>query len=489
MPQDDPPPLETELKFAFAPEARSKIEAHPLLANATVQDTRHQESIYYDTPDLTLGQRGFSLRVRQQDGDIIQTLKSSQPGDAVASRGEWEWTLSDATLDLSRLHETPASIFATAALKALVSTDIHRSIWVVCLGDGTKIEVALDAGFLRAGERSCPVHEIELELKAGKRADLFRFAASLAGDLPLRLEPEAKSFRAFRLLTGAGPERRKTTAPDMPADITAADGVRRILVAGVTALMADLATARAGNAAGVHQARVAVRRLRTALVLFKPYLTPEATSRFNDPLRDLGRILGTARDWDVFIRDLLPEALRGACSEALLANAETRHQDAVDDMVQTLDAPETTRLILALVAWTEQPDLIRDEHLRHCPLVELVPKLLSRMEHKVAKRGRHIARLSGEDLHAVRKSLKKLRYAVDDVASLFPGKAVKRYRKHCAHLQDRLGLINDAATAITLGNMLHAGEVVHWANKRQARTARKLPDKWDEFRHTHPFWN
>jgi triphosphatase len=202
----------------------------------------------------------------------------------------------------------------------------------------------------------------------------------------------------------------------------------------------------------------------------------------------LGQILGAARDWDVFTQQTMPAALHGDCPGALRDAAQTRRQDALNHMITTLLAPETTRLILRLMAWVQNEALIPDPSMRHRKLAKLAPDLLSRLEHRVARRGRHIAKLSGKDLHAVRKSLKKLRYSVDDVAGLFPAKAVKRYRKHCTHLQEQLGTINDAAMAITLGKSLQASDIIHWARKRRGKATDKLPDQWAAFRHAHPFW-
>ena len=63
-----------------------------------------------------------------------------------------------------------------------------------------------------------------------------------------------------------------------------------------------------GDNAGVHQIRVAIRRLRAALTLFRPLLDPHAETRFSEALRSLGRIFGEARDWDVFCSEMLVSA-------------------------------------------------------------------------------------------------------------------------------------------------------------------------------------
>ena len=73
-------------------------------------------------------------------------------------------------------------------------------------------------------------------------------------------------------------------------------------------LIANVGPAKRGDAEGVHQIRVAVRRLRAALALFEPHLHPATLSGLNDELRRFGSIFGQARDWDVFVLETLPAA-------------------------------------------------------------------------------------------------------------------------------------------------------------------------------------
>jgi CHAD domain-containing protein len=116
----------------------------------------------------------------------------------------------------------------------------------------------------------------------------------------------------------------------------------------------------------------------------------------------------------------------------------------------------------------------------------------------VAQRGRHVGRRSGEELHRLRKSLKKLRYSADYLSGLFGHKSVKAYLKTCKELQELLGQINDAAMAVTLAERLarHGrtdlaggiGAVAQWADARRQKALHRLPDAWDAFRHASRFW-
>ncbi|HEX2941676.1 MAG TPA: CYTH and CHAD domain-containing protein, partial [Rhodopila sp.] len=383
--KDGHSPLEIELKLAFPPEARHQIEAHAVFhgPRAAGPRTTHQVSTYFDTPDLALARDGFVLRVRSRNGRRIQTLKSeSIANGAAAARGEWEWAVRTDRPVISLLVGTPAATHAASRLEPVLATDINRTTRMLTLGD-TEIEAAFDEGFIRAGGKELPVHELELELKSGPAGPLYQLALTLHADLPLRLEPEAKSARGYRLRTGQLPAAHKTPHPNLAANISAVDGFRQILGAALGSLIGNAPAAFGGDPEGVHQMRIAVRRLRTVLVLFKPHLEQHATIRFQDQLRRLGQVLGEARDWDVFTLETLPTAVNGPMRDLLMPPAQARRQIARNAMREELTRPNVTGLVLALAAWAEDEALMPDPAARTAYLADLAPGLLDRLAQKV----------------------------------------------------------------------------------------------------------
>lgn len=495
-------PLEVELKLAFPPEARQQIEDHPAFNSPASSGprTEHAISTYFDTCDLALAREGLSLRIRAKGSRRTQTLKTTtDAGDAATHRGEWEWSVATQWPNTALLSGTPAARYATKQLHPIVVTDIHRTLRTLTLEPGTSVEAAMDEGVIRVDDHTRPVHELELELKKGSLGALYRLALMLHADLPLRIETEAKATRGYHLRSGARPRPSKTSHPVFNHDIGAGEGFRQILAAGLRALLASQPAAAVGDPEGVHQMRIAVRRLRTALVLFRPHLEFHATGRFEDELRRLGQLLGEARDWDVFTHETLTTAAHDS-ELSLLAQLEpgavAEQQASHHRLSDELQGRDMTSLALALAACAAEDGPLLDDVARTVCLAEVAPTLLEHLADKVIKRGRHITRLSGPELHRLRKSLKKLRYAVDDLASLYPKKVVKSFRKYCKRLQGRLGTINDLDMALTLVEKLPAklyfapsiAALGRWSEARQQKARRRLADDWNKFREVPRFW-
>jgi inorganic triphosphatase YgiF len=493
---------EVELKLAVPAGSARVVARHPLLrASQTVR--RREVSNYFDTPGLALARRGVILRVRHSENRWIQTLKAEDRDSVAADRAEWEWPLIDGQPDLALLRTTPIADEVPVGLDVapVFATEVDRTIRMLEFG-GTVAEAAWDQGFIIAGECREPVDELELELREGDPAELYRLAIKLHEDLPLTIASESKAARGYRLRTGEPPGAQKARPVALPGEAAGVEIFRRIILAGLGHLVANQPAGIAGDPEGIHQMRVAVRRLRTALLLFEPHLEAHATARFEDALRRLGRTFGEARDWDVFCGQILQQPLGSASGWCgpLEQPAAARREAAHRKSTHELQEPPFTALVLGLAAWSEQgramPGLIGDDQLRR-PIEELCPRLLDRLARKVKRRGRHI---DGSDAarHALRKSLKKLRYATDYLQSLYPRKPVKYYRRACKKLLRVLGDINDAVAASALAESLASqartdltpsvGALATWLARRRAGGLQKLSKRWEAFRDEPKFW-
>lgn len=203
--------LKLTLPTADAAGLKAQLSAIPLLANSDASEVRTftLNNIYFDTPDHRLHSKRIALRLRQKEtlakSQWLQTLKIGASTDsALSQRGEWEFAVSDATLSLGLLQQTPwaqldpdGALFAT--LTPCFSTVFERSVWQVHCQDGSRIELALDRGQVLAAGKTCPICELELELLTGQTQALFDLADLLAKSIALLPATASKAQRGFAL--------------------------------------------------------------------------------------------------------------------------------------------------------------------------------------------------------------------------------------------------------------------------------------------------
>ncbi len=497
--------METEIKLLMPAGARALVEDHPLFAAVEPRRTRNL-STYYDTPELALRGRGVSLRVRRSEGRHVQTVKSRDGAGDFASRSEWEWEVASDALDPGALAREPAALSAVAPdldrVGPVFVTDVERTVRTLTLDGKTTVEVAFDEGEVRAGDRVTPLGEVELELKGGPVEPMLRLAADLAGRAALRIGPEAKSERGYALLTDALPPRLDAADLVLPKGVVLRDAFPRMLGAASRDFAADLAGAGRGDVEGIHRLRAAIRKMRTLFVLFAPHVDGPAAARFDGVLRDLGRTLGAGRDWDVFLSETLADAEADLGAEALgglREAARDRDRDAHAAVADAVSGPLPTDLLLGLSLWTADGGWMREGTDGTDRLADLLPDLLDRLERKALKRGRHLKSLDAEALHGLRKGLKKLRYACEDVSSLFAHRPVDRYVGSVKRVLGDLGRINDAAVAAERVAELGGPEraelagpveaLLAWNERRRAGSHRDLRRRWRKLRHADPFWS
>ena len=510
-----PRQTETELKLIISRAGERSLAEHAAFKPPRASEPRSQRLVttYFDTPNQSLAERGLTLRVRRAGGRRIQTVKSVGKGGVATSRGEWEWPLSGDEPDLRLAAGTPVADRLSQGvddeLRPVVVTDVMRTTRTVEL-EGNTIEAALDSGSIAAGDAKESINELELELREGARGALYRLALALHAATPLAVEVESKAARGYRLKAGTGPHATEASAPDLDRDVRAADGFRQIVANALSHLLANRAAALAGDAEGIHQTRVAIRRLRTALGLFAPRLETHATSIFQDELRRIGRIIGEGRDWDVFCLEMLPQSFDDTKDEMKEAGwgrlmgeaADTRRRAADAACAREIGAASYTGLVLGLSAWIEdgqeRRSLLGDKRLNR-PLSDIAPQLLDRLARKVVRRGRRMsARASAATLHPLHMSLKKLRYGVEFLSSLYPRKSVKAFLRPLKKLQRGLGTVNDSATAIRLAEQLAregradlgvaTGALARSREQATRDATRKLKQQWSAFQRQQRYW-
>ncbi|RIA46389.1 inorganic triphosphatase YgiF [Hephaestia caeni] len=436
---------ELELKLDLTSEAAAAFEASALLPGDP--DIAAQHSIYFDTPDQALSKAGLSLRIRRSGRKRIQTVKADGASAAgLFARSEWERPVSNDTPVLD--DATPIRTMlgdAADAIGPAFEVRIERRSWII-EESGATIELVLDRGEAVAGERTSPICEIELELKTGQPAALFALARRINAVAPVRLGVQSKAERGYRL---AAPVAKMVKAEPVTlgAGMTAAEAFRRIVQSCLRQFRLNEALLLTGRDAGaLHQARVALRRLRSAFSIFKPVIGGNDPVPLREELRWLAGELGEARNLDV----LLERAKPGALHDRIAAAREA----AYSQVEAVLASARVRALMLDLAEWTASGDWLTAPDIadrRDQPARDFAVTALDRFRRKVKKDGRDLAKTDDEARHEVRKDAKKLRYASEFFAGLFERKREKRRQKKflaaLEALQDQLGALNDLATA------------------------------------------
>jgi triphosphatase len=490
------PPREIELKLAVA--ARDLPQLRQRLVRFGSGTTLEVDNVYFDTADRLLRGSRMALRVRRIGGRWVQTLKTESAVRALSARGEWEVPAPRGRLDLDRFPLTPLATLMQAhpqaRLQAAFRTRFRRTVWHA---DEGGIEVALDDGEIVAGERRAPILELELELKSGAPEALYRLALELAGKgrdaLALRPAVDSKAARGYRLAAGEAQAPAKANARAvvgaLPRGTTLAAALRGVVERATTLLLANTAPlGEADDPEFVHQARVAVRRLRSAARLLGDSAGwPKA---LDGDLRWIGRRLGAVRDWDVLQAQTLPAltealpALAGSLAEQV---QELRQPDDAA-LRSALTGARFARLALRLLRWSSRA---AD---RGPTLGASARKRLARLHRRLFGSAAFFVVLTIEEQHRVRIRAKRLRYALDLFAGALPARPTARFVEHLARLQDELGALNDAVVAAALARRLagaariDAGPACDWlGEQRQQHALRaeaalaglaRLPQPW-----------
>jgi triphosphatase len=450
--------MEIELKLLLSHKHNAKLMTLPLIADHAAAPPRLQllTARYFDTPDLHLLRHGAGLRVRKEDGQWVQTMKaggSVQSG--LHSRNEWEAPVARPWPQLGKLRKLIGQDRQWRdmldlpdlkdRLEALFVVEVERYIWNLDI-DGNQIELVLDHGHIERHGRKVPVNEIELELKDGDPAALFAFALELHEQIPVRVSNVNKAQRGYLLCRQTGTEPYRAKALTLAPDLTVAQALQAILDNCLQHIQHnEEAVIDGDDPETLHQMRVGLRRLRSALKLFDG-VAPCPPALVAD-IEWLGQQLGAARDADVLLTSTLPRVQANpggkngvmALQQLALATAQQHRKTAA----QALLSPRYTQLLLSLGVWmqhlaTDVPDM---------PLADFAQSTLRRLHKRLLKRARGMDEADPAGIHRTRIAAKRGRYALEFFHALYRAKDARKYLKAVAAVQSELGQHNDLVVA------------------------------------------
>ena len=486
------------LKLAVAEDRHGALLRHPALAAATSREQRQLVSIYYDTGRMALRRAGILLRLRKNGASWQQTVKRQDESDSgLTRRPEWQAPYLNhfdfSCVDDAELRAWLQRDKLAGRLAAVFETDVRRTVWQLDLGPDTRLLAKLDRGWIASSGRRDTVSELELQLVSGRIDSLYAFALQLAQRQalpPLLLSKAERGYRLF-LDTPAAPVK----AGDVPIDAadTPLTAFRLIAQDCLSHLQLNHDGAvRSDDAEYVHQMRVATRRLRAALRMFRPVLPGGFAEQLVPPLRELMRALGRARDFDVLMAEIVVPVAKALPDEPRLtdlASAITnRLYAARAEIRHVLRQPGYSQLLLTAGSLLQCAPFIEPPGAE-----EEAPSLLQFADRRLRRLLKNILELADAarvdyppSLHQLRIGIKRLRYAIEFFGPMIPGKSGAAAIKRLAGLQEELGQLNDLASAGTLlmvcaGHDPHLREAVTliggWHGPRHAALLDDIPDK------------
>jgi len=493
---------EFELKLEIPPE---RLQA---VLTAMRQDKVHARRLqarYFDTGDEALARHGIALRLRKEGRAWVQTAKGA--GSSAMERLEHNAPLgicpgnAAPAVSLARHAGTPVgekirqaleleSLDRPAQLMPRFETDVLRLTRRIELA-GSVVEVALDRGKVRVGNDWAPLCEVEFELLEGEPVAAVQLAREWLAAHGLWLSVISKSAKGRRLAAGqaCGPP-VGAAFPQLSRDASGAEITAAVVQACLDQVLGNASEVGAGSAGAehIHQLRVGIRRLRTALRELEGLATGIDPS-WEAALVDAFRALGFHRDQDQLASTQPQLEAQGApaLNVGLL-------DGPAPDPAAVVRSPAFQDALLGLLAFAHSQPKGSGASADHGKALKLLKSRLKKLHAQVGKDGRRFLRLDPIRQHRVRKRLKRLRYLAEFVARLFAARKGRAFIAALKPAQDALGLYNDELVALEAYRRLTAREPaawfgVGWLSARRASHAAQCQRELERFAAAKPFWN
>ncbi len=489
------------LKLAVAEDRHATLQRHPLLAKAAAREQQHLVSIYYDTGRLALRRAGILLRLRKQGASWQQTIKRQDDSDGgLTLRPEWQAPYLNhfdfSHVDDAGLRDWLQRDKLAGRIAAVFESNFRRTVWPLDPAPDTRILAKLDRGWIASNGRRETISELELQLISGSVDSLYVLALELAQTQALPPLLLSKAERGYRLFLDTPPAPVKAGRVPIDAADTPLAAFRLIALDCLAHLQLNHGGAvHSDDPEYVHQMRVATRRLRAALRMFRPVLPASFAEQLVPPMRGLMQALGQARDLDVLMAEIVAPVAKALPDEPRLtdlASAITiRLYAARSNISHVLRQPAYSRLLLTAGGLLQRTPFVE-------PPGTDAPSLLQFADRRLRSQLKKIQVLADAarvdyppSLHELRIGIKRLRYAIEFFGPMIPGKSATAAIKRLAGLQEELGQINDLASAGTL-LMVCAGRDPHlresvtliggWHGPRHAALLDDIPNKLKRIR-------
>jgi CHAD domain-containing protein len=453
--------------------------------------------VWHDSVDSGLAQDGLALSAQRGVWRLEALLPSADPRAAAWLPGTPAPVLGEAA--------DTASLVGTRQMRPIASCE--GSLRTLALqADGAPVSLTVLDAELRTVTLRAPVCRVWLE---GDDAPCAALALALAAQTGLAVPRASLAAEAMAAVMDEAARPRRLGAPALTVGQSPAEAFACLVghLADVILYWAPRAAVRDGTEP-VHQMRVALRRLRACLSVFRRAVGGPSVDAVAAEARHLAALLGPARDWDVFCAETGAAVIDAFADDRavhrLLAAAERRRTDAYAALAAFLDSAEFRCLGVRLAtlaggtAW--QVELSPEQRaMLEGDMTVFAERVLQRRLKRLLHAGDDIAALDVPSLHALRLDGKRLRYAAEMFSPLFDRKDTSRFLRRLTALQESLGKLNDGAVASTLmaelagarpgAERAFAAGVVRGFVAAKGGAARKdIVKAWQKFRRLEPFW-
>lgn len=481
--------MEIELKFQL-PESKKKSVLQAL-SKQKAQKIQLQAK-YYDTAERLLAKNYVAIRLRQEGEHWIQTFKAASKNHL--QRIEEDIYLGkcaqEPELDLSLykhnqtvqtvLHEVLGE--APAELQLQFQTNVQRTFHVFEF-EGSHIEVCLDDGEIRTPTDHAQICEVEFELKQGSAADLIQFAKTWVDQYQLWLDVRSKAERGNLLAQGkVVSAATKAKSLNLDKDVSAEQAIKQIIENTLNHILPNAAAIADGVAEAdhIHQARVGLRRLRSALKHFSNW-SAQIDPKWESQLAEIFRALGQSRDNDA-IQDSVVPLVKQVC------DFDFPFPENVDaNIAGLLSDSKTTQLFLSLFSFSYSDQQSKSK------LSKQAAKSLTKLYQKILKDAAQFSSLAVEQQHRTRKRVKQLRYCIDFIAGIYPEKQVQQFLNKLQPIQEYLGFYNDLFVAEHIFEQQATEHpqflfALGWVKAQQPHVAKKAAKKLQALSTKDIFW-
>jgi triphosphatase len=496
---------EFELKFEIPSSSLPRVAAALRDAKATRQRLQAQ---YYDTSNGDLASHGLVVRMRKEGRQWVQTAKGKTIRPLERLEHNFILTRYNAVgvpkINLARHAGTPVGEAIVKALSfnpsemlpklgPIYATDVRRISLLVEYA-GSIVEIALDQGRISANSRSLALCELEVELKQGMPEHAVALARRWCAEYDLWLSSITKSMKGRRLHNSLSVG---SAVPAVAPKFDRGSGGGQIVGAVLQSCLKQILPNASELAMGsndpdrVHQLRVGIRRLRTALRELSG-LADGIDPAWEIALARVFEELGRHRDCGYLKLILEPqlEAAGGPVVNCDLAGA------GIPDPGAVVRSRTFQDVLLCLIGFAQGAELNKSEtHNSSRDNVKIMLRLrLKSLRSQTLKDGKKFLSLSEDRQHRVRKRLKRLRYLSEFSAPLFSTRKTADFIDALKPAQDALGLSNNELIALRAYRKLaitdkQAWFGIGWLSSRRCSNAQLCLKEMVVFAKARPFWD